>query len=567
MSYYILGADEDMPEVDLYATKSEENTKNTKKRELSSTREDPPFDSQFLRAHLESQKASTSSSRTNFVSTDSSNTLNVSNQTIGKKTKTPTDNIDQVFNQEWRLRLHNLIKQDKLKFDNCKIFDYFESYYVVPKNSGSKSSTTFTRYLHEIDGNKLFVSKIWWNDTSSSNSLDYEASVYEIIINFLIKNNFTPHVVSYLALGECSFDNFSKAFSKSLNDLKGLKQILHSPAYNHKTLKILMTENVKHSKTFKSLIEDTLYRNEHIYDLMSICFQILYTYECFNRIGLRHNDGHLSNILVTDYSKTKDFPEFIIYELNQNTYAKVPIRYFVRMIDFDLSSFNCNKTKINPFYYSLVDQFKTKIGDCKNEALTEKFCSMFDLCNNVEHTKFDTYQTFWLIRREMVKYNPTHSIIKWLDKTFGDFKGEYYDKNDHKSKKLNVERWLKKENDTRDIMFPIDIMLSQFPAFVKKKDATFLQYKTKYPSFVLPLSLNEQPYYNKDLEFIVSDVKDIKPRFVSERQGIIDANDIYVSEDEKSGDDQTNENKHVVDREEYGLQPMDISPTQSYTNL
>jgi hypothetical protein len=472
---------------------------------------------------------------------------NESKESSSKKIK-KDDHANRELDQEWRLKLHNLIKTNQLQLTGCKIFDYFESYYVVPKQSSSETSTTFLKYLHEIDGNRLFVSKIWWKELSENNSLDYESAVYEIIINFLIKNNFTPHVASYLALAECSLPEFIKAFGKSINSLKMYKQILNitQKRYNQYTLKILMTENVKDSEQLLTLIDRKLFKNEYNIDLMSICFQIVYTYECFNRVGLRHNDGHLGNILVTDYSKVKDFPEFIIYELNHQVYAKVPAKYFVRIIDFDLASFVCDKTKIHPFYYALIDQFKTKIGSCDNSVLTHRLCNKYDLCNNVEHKKFDTYQTFWGIKTAMLPFNSKHPIISWMNNIFDDFKGDI---KDDKTKRMSIDRWLKKEYDSNRLMFPIDILLTQFPQFIKQKSSPqFNHDKAKYPSFMLPLTPDEKPFYSARPTPSTSS----RDRFVAERQGlVIDAN-ISVSEDETDDDD------------EYGRIAMDISPPKSF---
>lgn len=458
-----------------------------------------------------------------------------------KKNKKQKNEISRVneINPEWRLKLHNLIKTNQLQLKDCKIFDYFESYHVIPKQSSSKSSTTFTTYLHEIDGNKLFVTKIWWKESAETNSLEYEAAVYEVIINYLIKNNFTPHVVSYLALAECSFNDFSRVFGKSLYDLKMYRQVLNQKEYNQNTLKILMTENVQKSNPLSTLIKDELFRNEYSIKLMSICFQIIYTYECFNRVGLRHNDGHLGNILVTDYSHVQDFPEFTLYELNNDTYAKVPTNYFVRIIDFDLASLNCDKTKIHPFYNTLIDQFKTKIKDCGNSGLTVKLCSQFGLCNGIEHKKYDTYQTFWLIKQEILERNSKHPIIAWMNEIFDYFTVDFYDEKTSHVKNVGVNRWLKKEYDSSKLMFPIEILLKKFPQFVKpKKSEQFEIDKKKYPVFSLPLSVSEQPYTNYH-------VPSLKDRFVPERQKrIIDAN-ISISEDDDSEDEPNNYKNNV----------------------
>jgi hypothetical protein len=255
--------------------------------------------------------------------------------------------------------------------------------------------------------------------------------------------------------------------------------------------------------------------------------------------------------LIADYSKVPGFPEYILYELNENVYAKVPGKNFVRIIDFDLASLNCDKTKIHPFYYSMIEQFKNKIGNCENSGLTERVCGMYNICNNEQYKKFDTYQTFWLIDYAFKLYNKHHSIISWMSNIFDNFKGG---------------RWLSKKDDSTHIMFPNDILLTRFPDFIKSKSqAAYLEDKIKYPIFTLPLDNN---FEMKNLDYYIEEAKreflippsqmarptqqlrpqDLQPRFISEQQHIANAYNPNVWQ-----------NPHIKE-DEYG-ERMDITPT------
>ena len=103
----------------------------------------------------------------------------------------------------------------------------------------------------------------------------------------------------------------------------------------------------------------------YVEDYKSIFFQILWTLYCFKRIGFRHNDPHLGNIMIIDTKKT----EYYKFEMGSSSKQFiVPIRYKVCIFDFDRS---------------------TMVGVTKNSAL-KQFCNDGLGCNE----KNDGYDVF-----------------------------------------------------------------------------------------------------------------------------------------------------------------------------
>ena len=383
----------------------------------------------------------------------------------------------------WRLELFNKIKAGQVNIENCQFYDHFTSTQVIPKKGKSSSSATFAKYLNVLDGNKLFVTKIWWKPSPEErdNSLEYESRIYETFINYLVKNNYTPHVATFLATFECDLQSFNKSFKPSIYALSQHGQILEGKQRVDKTkLKVLMTENANNSISLASMIAYRLFQTKYSLELEAICFQILYTYECFNRLGLRHNDGHLGNILVSLYGTEVDkyYPEYLIYILDSTSYAKVPCKYFIRIIDFDFSTVSCNSNTVNPEYSALIRDFSTKMKNCENTKISDQICAKHNICNNEDNKRFDAYQTFWVIKTLLQKLNPEHPMITQINNGFGNMK---------------YERYIPKDRKMNDpyIKFPFEI-LKTFVSFVKSTaDPDFNEDKTKYPVFELPLDTTE----------------------------------------------------------------------------
>ncbi|MBP06066.1 MAG: hypothetical protein CL728_04880 [Chloroflexi bacterium] len=120
-------------------------------------------------------------------------------------------------------------------------------------------------------------------------------------------------------------------FYTILNKLNKLKVLDTIPiCYNDKIVKKYST----HSVLFIENIEThSMLRSFNKRHDMRILFEIAYTLDIFNQIGLRHMDLHWNNIIVY---KTDDYNKYYKYTLRDNTVAYIPgFGYRIKIFDFD----------------------------------------------------------------------------------------------------------------------------------------------------------------------------------------------------------------------------------------
>jgi hypothetical protein len=164
-------------------------------------------------------------------------------------------------------------------------------------------------------------------------------------------------------------------------------------------------------------------------NFLSIMFQIMWTLEVFNRIGIRHNDIHFGNVWIDKLDK----PRYFIYFLDDETYFAVPVYHVVKIFDFDRAGIWSEKFKdfdtdeINADY--LLKQLKTD-GTGKLEAryftLGKKLhngdlhlrglCKDFGECND-RNTKRDAFQVL------SSAYDRVPDGSKWEDWILKFFRG------------------------------------------------------------------------------------------------------------------------------------------------
>jgi hypothetical protein len=161
--------------------------------------------------------------------------------------------------------------------------------------------------------------------------------------------------------------------------------------FNHQN-KELLDKKYDASKIEVLVIEQTqghtlddLHKRLNVEAWREIIFQILYTLEVFNRLGLRHNDLHPNNIFI----EVLPAPKKNYYIIKANEMMEVESYFCVKIFDFDDSASHCQKGLLNPMYHGLVDQLQEK-KTCFNSKSTGDRCRAFGICNDV-NTKFDTY--------------------------------------------------------------------------------------------------------------------------------------------------------------------------------
>ena len=207
------------------------------------------------------------------------------------------------------------------------------------------------------------------------NSLYVELEIYTQIINKLYFERITPHVTPYLGTFRCN------DFLRSLDilpptQIRQIKSqwnyITQGNAINYMEPNIFTANFVvlqmNKGTTLKEFIKTATQP-----ELTSILFQVIYTLHCFAKVGLRHNDLHLGNILIeTDYPvKT------ISYFLDPDTVYKVPTNgVFAKIYDFDRGYTSGSTTN----FLLENDGFCQNYGTCNVE---NPFFDIFSLITNI----------------------------------------------------------------------------------------------------------------------------------------------------------------------------------------
>lgn len=125
-------------------------------------------------------------------------------------------------------------------------------------------------------------------------------------------------------------------------------------------------------------------------EFLAIYWQVLYTLEVFNRMGLRHNNLNSRNIFIAQYPEEQRVYKYVV---DDGTEFYVPSRLVVHITDFNMATvtltegFNDEWEKINTFIED--DQYNI-------DERTESFCQAFGICNDF-NPKFDTFKFLCIV--------------------------------------------------------------------------------------------------------------------------------------------------------------------------
>jgi hypothetical protein len=324
---------------------------------------------------------------------------------------------------------------------------------MISKDTTSDSYVIFATDPSTTENLVLKVSLVP-NIDENNNGLEIEEAVYRIYSKNMIKNNFTPHLVEYHDSFYCKnlegmpvsmgkkiekllksrvksemFKNFLKSktlqkeypqivrYIKETDWLKKRKNLrrrfrtqkdeelfskfpnfLENEFHSYVNRKNVMYQILVLKKSFGIPLEvwlEIALNNNNNEGIRSVMFQIFYTLEVFNRLGLRHNDPHFFNILIEDRVNDNSLLPKTVYNIDGEKFS-VPIkRNFVRIFDFDFSTVTCDRNMIHPNYHSLIDQFQDSVDGCFNKYAETYFCENLGICN-LPDPKYDAMQVIHL---------------------------------------------------------------------------------------------------------------------------------------------------------------------------
>lgn len=261
----------------------------------------------------------------------------------------------------------------KFDMNNIKILS-------TPEESGSGSCVFLVKRNDEKKYQYILkVTGITENDMNfpDINYPRLESKLYKIM-NRLVRKKITPHVFIFIS----EIPDINRDLLNSKNKFK----FSYLDRFQYKYCYAMLNEtSVKNTDiiTFSDFI-DKYSNNFSLF--VNILFQIIYTLETFNRIGVIHSDLHMgnvfiiinkNNILSNNYKKSINIYKFKDSNNNQHIVKLENMGFQVRIYDFDrslkfpkkgtifpdkirseitksLDKFSCYHTKENPYF----DTFK-----------------------------------------------------------------------------------------------------------------------------------------------------------------------------------------------------------------
>jgi len=254
------------------------------------------------------------------------------------------------------------------------------------------------------------------------NGLEIERGFYRNYFDTILSNYFSPHVVAYYNDLSCDKKDFiDHSVGAPLQKVLAKRWPIKDPGEHIKadSLKILISEQTS-GRTLRKYLDKERVGTE---DFRSILFQIIYTLEVFNRLGMRHNDAHDQNIVV----EIKDKPFTSIYAVDQQHVFAITTNKMVKIFDLDHASATCDKTLFHPSYGGLIDALTTENLCLTTETqLTGKDpvtgqeksnCLNAGRCND-RNIYYDTHLA--LTRLHKASFMTTHEYIDFLKRNISE---------------------------------------------------------------------------------------------------------------------------------------------------
>lgn len=224
----------------------------------------------------------------------------------------------------------------------------------------------------------------------------------------------------------------------------------------------------------------------------SMLFQILYTFEVFNRLGLRHNDAHQENIFVDDMGTDT----YAIYSLDAESSFIVNVRNFVKVFDLDLSSTVCRQHQLHPAYDGLVKQL-TDNDLCTNRKLSNgNFCADYGICNDVNRA-YDSYLTLGMIYKfqEALPESVRQFIQRCIPSTQLLEKGDTLGYPYHLGSPMNSNKPVSYTPRPTEVVPTYQMLMDDFFAPLRMKTSQLAPECRLVPSYHLPLTRDQPENY------------------------------------------------------------------------
>ena len=238
------------------------------------------------------------------------------------------------------------------------------------------------------------------NGSKKDNSFLVERDIYKKYTNQLITNNNTPNIAAYYysVLAKRKFYKKLPNNCKSLymrfahGMLSDTSESKKECTFDYKQLHIMAIEDLK-GKDITEWISSASYN-----DIKNIIFQVIYTLECMNHLGIRHNDLHDKNIFVVKNNN----PEYL---------------YYVTDYDEKSDKIECFKIKTKNGLVKIYDFDNgcvVKGEKLKNSKLEYYNMAKYGMSNSY-NSKFDSFTFFGYLLYELISQTMEYRDILEID--------------------------------------------------------------------------------------------------------------------------------------------------------
>ena len=254
------------------------------------------------------------------------------------------------------------------------------------------SSNKKLKELQTLTRNSVIIKASFEPFDPWNNSLIVEQKIYENICKKLLYNLNTPHIMSYLGQYICDTHRIKLTGTTAAIKFKNAVDLIRNQG-GHDTDKV--------SLLFLELspgimLRDLLSVLSTLNTKLCICFQILYTLDCFNKIGFRHNDFHFGNVFVEEL----EHPTTLYYRNFQgDSYVELTTKYICKIYDFDRSC----------IYYP---------GVPRNTEIDREYCIDFGQCNGPNQKR----DLFFFMKQMYHSLDPSSRLIQLWMKNVVDIK-------------------------------------------------------------------------------------------------------------------------------------------------
>ena len=280
------------------------------------------------------------------------------------------------------------------------------------EGSGEKNKSLARLVVGRKNNQKLIVLKVFFNNTkagrSYDNSLPLEKNIYKYLLAPLSTQQHTPNILKYFGSFSEPFIEFRNTLTKCRNELDKLQeQVTKKEERDRKhhnvrirdisKLTILGLEYCK-APTLRRWLQT----NRSNQELESVLFQIIYSAECLYRIGIRHNDLHVGNILISSSKQQTTH-----YRINTNQVIAVPTKKsLVKIYDFDNACGIRSKREDlhNKYIRSKYYNYKLKYY---------KYWDQYGM-SDVDNPKYDTFTILSSIIEILTKYNTNLHLLNLI---------------------------------------------------------------------------------------------------------------------------------------------------------